>query len=741
MADTEEGKSVAQRKRYFLEIDLYEKIFQPWEKRGKSITDRYRDERQDKTNEESMRMARYNILWSNIQTILPNVFARVPKPEVSRTYKDKDDVGRVASMILERALDFEVTHYPDYKSAVENCVIDRLLPGRGTAFVRYDPITKPLQITEDVEEPKEQIDYECSPVDYVGWKDFGHNVSRTWEEVYLQWRRVPLTKEEITKRFGKEVAKKIKTDMKSGYDDDQKTPTPQDESLMKGIIYEVWDKRKKVVVWLSRSYEKLIEIKPDPLGLDGFWPAPKPLYATLTTDSLIPVPDYALYQDLARELDTITNRINGLVEALKVVGVYDATQETLERMLEEGVANQLIPVHNWIPFGEKGGIKGTVDWMPLDMVVNALQASYKARVEAKQAVYEIMGVADILRGSSDPNETLGAQQIKGQFAGKRLKYMQNKVAEFATELLCIKAQIICNHYQPETIVMISGADQLSEQDKVLIPQAIKLLKNDVLSDFRIEVSSDSLIEIDEQQEKTDRMEFLTGVGSFLEKALQAPPQMAPLLCELLLYGVRAFKTGKQVEGLIDEQLEQFKEQAKQPQPEQPNPEMEKVKIQAQADEQQGVRDAAHNQQQLAANQQNLSTKAANEMELSKLKEQNVLSLAQDKMASDERVAMNKDQLNASVATSKAEIDRDARIGAAEKESAEGIGLQIAQQNAESSEVIGTMVGAPIVSAIEELLTTALAQIREAQTCDKTVTNEKTGNVYHIRSGGNNGTSL
>ena len=187
-------------------------------------------------------------------------------------------------------------------------------------------------------------------------------------------------------------------------------------------------------------------------------------------------------------------------------------------------------------------------------------------VTGKQAVYEIMGIADVLRGSSDPNETLGAQQMKGQFASKRLKFMQNEVAVFATELLAIKAQIICKHYQPDTILKMVGADQFSQDEQQLIPQAIELLKSDVMSDFRIEVSSDSMIEVDEEQEKQDRMEFLNAVGTYMEKAIMLPPALHAVAGELLLYGVRGFKTGKQLEGQIDEALEALKEQAKQPPP-------------------------------------------------------------------------------------------------------------------------------------------------------------------------------
>ena len=85
--------------------------------------------------------------------------ARLPKADVSRRFGDNDPVGRVASLLIQRALDYEIEHYPDYRSSMRHAVEDRFLGGRGVAWVRYDPHIKQqdipedgLQITEDVEE-------------------------------------------------------------------------------------------------------------------------------------------------------------------------------------------------------------------------------------------------------------------------------------------------------------------------------------------------------------------------------------------------------------------------------------------------------------------------------------------------------------------------------------------------------------------------------------------------------------
>ena len=97
---------------------------------------------------------------------------------------------------------------------------------------------------------------------------------------------------------------------------------------------------------------QFIDERPDPLELEGFFPCPKPLFATTTSDSLVPVPDFLLYQDQANELDILSDRIDGLVKALRLRGVYDASQPALQRLLTEGDNNTLIPVDKWRAFGE-----------------------------------------------------------------------------------------------------------------------------------------------------------------------------------------------------------------------------------------------------------------------------------------------------------------------------------------------------------------------------------------------------
>jgi hypothetical protein len=598
----------------------YERQYKRWEQRADRIVKKYKDDSRYDRNPN----ARFNILWSNVQTIQPAIFARLPRPDVSRRFRDNDPIGRVASMMLERALEFEIEHYGDYKSAMNNAVLDRLLGGRGVSWVRYEPHIvgeetadgapeDGYSVTEDSDEAEtpegmenenqERIEYECAPVDYVHWKEFGHSPgARTWEEVTAVWRKVYMSRSALVERFGEELGYQIPLDTKPS--DDKNSYKPMDGQY-EAVIYEIWDKETGKVLWLSKSLGKIIDERDDPLQLENFWPCPKPLYSTLTTDSLEPIPDFVIYQDQARELDVLCDRIDGLINALKVRGVYDASATELQRLFSEGENNTMIPVHNWMAFAEKQGMKGAIDLVDLAPFASALMSCYQAMEQVKGQIYELMGIADIQRGQTDPNETLGAQIIKSNNAAGRLKTMQHAVVDFATSLLSIKAQIICNHFTDETLIQISGAQQLSPQDQQYIPQAIALLRNQAAKNFRIEVTSDSMIYQDEQQEKADRTAFLAAVGQFISMALptaQAAPEMTPMLLEMLKFGVTAFKAGKQLEGIIDQTADDLKKQyeATKSQPKPPSPEVQKLQMQAQLEQAKMQNQSQLEQQKLQA---------------------------------------------------------------------------------------------------------------------------------------------
>ena len=670
-----------------------------WLARGKKLVKRYRDDTRGAGGNET---AKFNILWSNVQTLIPAVYAKLPKADVQRRFGDNDPVGRVAARLVERAIDFEIEHYPDFRSTMKYDVEDRFLGGRGTAWVRYEPHVAPIGIEDDgvsvtsaVEEgedappPLEQIEYERAPVDYVHWKDFGHSQGRTWEEVSQVWRWVYMTREALVERFGEEMARQVPTDQGpetlNAYRDSKRQ-----YNLAK--VCELWDKETLKVYWLVKGMSHVIDVRDDPLNLEGFFPCPKPLYATTTSDSLVPVPDFVLYQDQAMELDILSDRIDGLIKALRVRGVYDASQPALQRLMTEGDNNSLIPVDKWAAFSEKGGLRGSVDLLPLDTIAQALIQCYQARSDIKAQIYEITGISDIIRGQSMASETATAQQIKGQYAGLRLRSLQEDVALFATEVIRLKAQVMCMRYQPQTILAYSAAEQMSDADKALIPQALELIREKPLRNFRIDIAADSLVQIDEVQEKQDRLQFMQAFGGFLQQALpvgQASPELVPVMMDLLKYGVQAFKAARPLEGTIDAATEQLKQMAAQPRE---NPAAQQAQMEAQAEQAKSQMLMQLEQAKLQQTSQVETMKAQNDQQLEQMKQQFEAQLAQQKIAAEQQMAKYK-----------ADLDAATRIMVARIAANPGLDIPALEQQQGVTERVMQDMGGEVKQAMQNLV--------------------------------------
>lgn len=559
-----------------------------WIERADKVLERYRDEQTDS----QYRQKRMNLLWSNVETKGPLLYARTPKPVIDRRFKDKNPTAMVAGKILERAVTFCIDSY-DFDGIARDLVQDYLLPGRAIARVSYKPIyggeltdpqTKQVKLDEQGQ-PLKEVVYEEAKLEYLFWKDVRFGPGKRYDEVPWIAYRSFMSREELVKEFGA-VGDEVTL---THCDPDQKRDE-QSESDKKGEVWEVWSKTNKQVYWVAIGFQKLLRKSPPPLNLRNFFPSPKPLQAVKTNDKLTPIPEFAQYQDQADEIDKLTARIDHLTDAVKVVGVYDATNEGLQRILSEGVDNTLIPISNFALLAEKGGLEGGISWLPIEQVVKALQTLTAQREQLKQNLYEVSGLSDIIRGASDPNETLGAQEIKRQFAGMRVDDKQKAVAEFLRDCLELKAEVIAEQFSPQTLQLMTGVQLPTTEQKAMQQQAgqptslptwedvIKLLRTDPIRTFSIDIETDSTIAVDERDEKESRMEFLQAVTGFMKQTAEiapAAPQLLPLMGELLMFGVRGFRVGRDLEQSIEDAIQGAQQQPAQAQP---DPEAQKKMV-------------------------------------------------------------------------------------------------------------------------------------------------------------------
>ena len=570
-SDTPQGMA----QRWSSEIEASKKELERFQEDGDKITRRYLDKRDEWGKEET----RINLFWSSMKVLLSLLYARPPKASVARSFLDSaDDQARVAGVIIQRILNRSFDdNVSNWDSAIRQCIEDWLVVGMGQAWLRYaveteqevipaeiDPMTGEEIMPEQIDE---RIIDETAPIDYIYWKDFFYSPARVWAEVRWVARRVYMTRDQLINRFGDEIGKVVP--LFSSTSKDVNSQTPKHDPWARAEIFEVWCKEDKKVYWYAKGCEVILDVKDDPLELDEFFPCPPPLAANLTSSNFMPRADYIFAQDQFQELDEINTRITWLTKAAKVIGLYDKNNDGIQRMFNQAAENQLIPVDNWAMFAESGGIKGKVDWVPIDQVVNAISALRIYRQDQTTQIYEVLGISDIMRGSSKASETATAQQIKAQFGSTRVELNQFYIAEWITNLLRIKAEIISKHWQPETIAMRSNI--MRTPDAEFAGPAIQLIKDERLAEYRISVEADSLSAMDWAQERDSAVQFMSAMGAFVAQIgpmIQTVPGSSPYFLRLLQWSVSKFKVSSEIESVLDQAVAQL--QANPPQPPQPS---------------------------------------------------------------------------------------------------------------------------------------------------------------------------
>lgn len=738
------------------EIEDYERMTDKWLRRGRKIVKRYKDLRSPR--EEAV--TRFNVFWANVQIRLPALYARNPKAQVERRFRDRDPIGRVTSEVLERSIQFTLDSVNDAKLINRQALLDFELAGRGTCWVRYVPhfahkpakktgeptqadeqgptvdnaeestgpalgggstvthegghdsrdelLAQGVQTTTDAdsEADEDTIEHEEVKLDFVSWEDFGHCWCRTWDEVRAVWRKVYLDRDELRERFRGEGMLTEEQILRIPLDYSPKTLQEARVPITrkKAVVYEIWDKKWREVLWYVRGFPTFLDRRPDPEQLKDFFPCPRPLYANLANDDLVPVPNFVHYQDQANEVDELSSRITSITKALKVAGVRDTSAEGLDRLLAEGVENQLVPVEGWAIHKEKGGLKGVYELLPMEEIATTLGFLREQRKEVIDDIYQLTGISDIVRGLSDPNETATAQQMKGRFSVLRIQDAQEDVQRFCRDQVHIMGEMIAR-FDIKTIKGICGVKLLTNSEKAQLQAEIQLqqriaalqqaqqqpppgqgapgqpgaappggagglprqppppalggaaagapasqpgvgaahplapgpqvpgatpgqaapmgggmnpaappsqgspapgqapmspdklqllelptweevealLANPVTREFRLDIETDSTIRMDEEMEKASRMELLKAVSEYMQQAMAAgaqAPEIVPMLAELLMFGIRAFTTARDIEQTFEDMMHALEQAAKQPRP---NPEAAAAQIKAQAD--------------------------------------------------------------------------------------------------------------------------------------------------------------
>ena len=277
------------------------------------------------------------------------------------------------------------------------------------------------------------------------------------------------------------------------------------------------------------------------------------------------------------------------------------------------------------------------------MIATTITALVSLRKQVIEDIYQIMGLSDIMRGATDPNETLGAQQLKTQYGSTRIRDKQQEMVRLARDLVEITSEIITEKFDDVTIIemsqtqlptqqmqqqkmaqiqqmlqqgqqmmqspqaqqdpsqgqqmqqqMAAGMQKLQKmQEEPTIEQVLKFLGNNRAKSFVLDIETDSTIMADENGEKQRRTEFVGVLGQLLPQLSQmitSDPKTAPFCGEILKFATAPFRAGRSLDGAIDELIEQMKMKADEPQGDDPTTASNKAAIQIEQMKQKTIAD-------------------------------------------------------------------------------------------------------------------------------------------------------
>lgn len=482
----------------------------------------------------------------------------------------------------------------------------QLIDGMGRPYTGDTEILQPgegniLMASMEVEKKVS----EKALLDVIQYNDYNCSDARSEDEIEWQSRRAFLDRSQAEQLFGRDVANDLVYD---SFPEVMKKDLARKEDKFEGKaeLHEIWCEATNKVYWLQKTGEKaIIESSEPPTKFEKFYPC-SVIRQSADPDSVVPVSDYAHVRDQILEVERLTTRIHAVTQAIRTNFLYDAAMgPTVEQLFAGDLKGT--PIINWPSYKGRGGLQAGVEFYPVEPFVNALNVLQGARGAALQQLYETMKVSDLLRGTSEQYKSATANRLENQWSSLGLVVRQNMFSKFISDGISNLGTIVAEQFDPETILEIGDADALIEPtiyippappmpemgpegmppgDTGMMPpmapppppapdplqkidemkqQIIGLLRDNKKRSYRIQIATDSMIAIDQQQQQQDGAMLIQQAGQFFDQMRGLVDQYPPLLdfsISLFQNMIKRMKGGKELDGIFTKAMQQVGEIAK-----------------------------------------------------------------------------------------------------------------------------------------------------------------------------------
>lgn len=688
MTDTDSDWS-----KWLARIKEREKVFEDgWWKTAKKAQDMY-DGSEDTP---------FNVLYANTEILLPALYSNSPRPDIqARSPQARPELPKILDAFLTSVVDCNTPGLESFDEAMEGAVLSALVPGAAAVRIRaYPSQLMPIRL------------------EAVGHNELLWGKAKKWSKVPWIAFRIPMSKEDIVSTFSLDEEQARNLSAPSQQDLDSARSKKEKEGF---YVYELWVKKDRQVVFLCEGLEDpLLDSPGDTLQLAGFYPTPGILTLVRKDGDLCPTPLFEYYRNQAEELNRVTVRLTKVLSAIKVRGAYNSLVGTdLARILsDDDSENALIPSSN--PMDLQAGFDKQIWLLPIEKLIVVATQLYEARERTKRVIYEITGLADIVRGASVASETATAQNLKDKWGSLRLRRLQKTVKLYVRDLFrlsvdagttlptsdwkaltglpyptqeekALAQQGVAHAQQMAQVTGFPPGPEVAQMAQTLASPSwedlLSSLKDDAARSYLVDVESDSTLDSSAQTDKQEVSEFVMALSQ-LVGALAPLAQMGEggiaVARDILLAVANKFRFGRELKDTLEKIPANPTNQ--------PNNEEEKKALdKAKKDIESGKAQLEQQQKQL----EQATSQAKSEFQgqeqtlkdlLGKIKEADSnLKIRQSEFAAEVKIAGVEAQAQDAVRSAQ-EATTLAKISVAETKSVEGAKSRTAQLGAQESKV-------------------------------------------------------
>lgn len=368
--------------------------------------------------------------------------------------------------------------------------------------------------------------------------------------------------------------------------------------------WECYCKHTKTVYWVSEEYpDSFLAQAKDPYEFADFFPSPAFIISNKHRKSLFATPAFVYLESTCNQLHESYYRARRLADAVKRKALVYGLSVEVVAALNKIEGEEFVLVGDLQEILEKGGIERYIQYLPVRELVDSLSECLRIEEHFKQNFYEWFRLPDILRGTSDPSDSLGAQEIKSDAANDSFRYDKKQIVDLCRDSAELMLDMALKVYSDEKIARICGWEFMesgdpgsppSQENPAGVPpklghkerffEALARLRNDSERLVRIDFETDSSSFRDEARE----IERQKMISSTVIQGLQMlggiqNPEFSRIALKLLLSVVESMGGSAESEDMIKSAASDLEKSRNAPPPP-PPPDYEAMKIQIKAQE-------------------------------------------------------------------------------------------------------------------------------------------------------------